>query len=251
MKDTSSTTEYFQARMDHELLAGETLRWIGQPRPARMARQDWSYSVFGLVWLGIVIFMYSQFSQSFIRPTAFSRTTAFSQFNSVFQLILGLFFLVGLGIILSPLWRAYMATQTVYGITDRRFIIIKDYGIQALGFLLHRSVISYGEQEIDRIERREMAGGYGDLIIGYETRTRRHRSSSGFSRTSTYRVPIGLFGIPNVREVEALVLETFLPKRGMMTVQMQRDRGVDLPPKRPPTPDEAWRDKYGDDWANR
>lgn len=65
-------------------------------------------------------------------------------------------------------------------------------------------MVSYGERDIERIERRDKGNGKGDIVIGYEERVRRSRNG-----THRYTVPVGLFGVENVREVEALMLETF------------------------------------------
>jgi hypothetical protein len=97
---------------------------------------------------------------------------------------------------LQPVFHYIMALRTIYAITNRRIITLKKG--------LNTQVVSFGERDIDRIERRDRSNGKGDIIIGYEERVRRTKNG-----THRYNVPIGLFGIDNVREVEALLLETF------------------------------------------
>jgi hypothetical protein len=255
----NAVTPHFQALVEQELLSGETLKWVGQPQPFRMARQHLVTSLFSIVWLGMVIFMYTQLTGNMLRPRSFGgMSSGFSSFASIFQLVLALFFVIGLGMLFSPLINAFLAMQTVYAITNRRMLTVKEYGISALNLVFNRSVISYGEKDIQRVERRDYGGDVGDVIIGYETRTRRSRSSSGMYRTSTYTVPIGLLGVHNVREVEALVLETFLrdddavpdkPKKPAAPLPAAApDEPNDTPPKVNPS-----RGKGGDfeDWRER
>lgn len=267
----NTLSPHFQTLVEQELLSGETLKWVGQPQPFRMARQHITTALFSIVWLGMIIFMYSQLTSNFMRPSrsSFGTSSGFSSFASIFQLVLFGFFLIGLGMLFSPLINAFLATQTVYAITNRRMVTIKEYGISVLNLIFNRSVISYGEKDIQRVERRDYGGDVGDVIIGYETRTRRSRSSGGRYRTSTYTVPIGLLGVHNVREVEALVLETFLrdddtpdkPKKpaaplpaaaqtkpASPTTAAAPDEPNDTPPKVSPSPG-----KYDDyvDWRER
>jgi hypothetical protein len=95
------------------------------------------------------------------------------------------------------------ARRTVYAVTDRRALVISG--------LLSRSVQSYGAGDIEFIKRTMRGDDVGDLIFRYEIR----RGAASYGGTvvgvQSDSVPVGFFAIPHVREVEALMLETFKP----------------------------------------
>lgn len=182
-----------------ELRRGEHLLWVGQPSPVRLAMQKLPTLLFGILWTAAIIFMSNMVGWSF------SSSGNFGSFSMIFTVLLGIFFLIGVGMLVSPLWNYFKATRTIYAVTDQRAMIIEQ--------LLSTSVKSYSDDDIQFIERRTSIGDTGDVIFARETRTRRSRSSSGFSRTRTYNVDIGFFGIPEPREVEQILLDNFRTKR--------------------------------------
>ena len=193
------------------LSPGERLYWVGRPNPIRLMRNNLMRPLFGLFWVGMVYFMFTQFS-SF--GSGFR--SAPSGFMTFFQLLLGVFFLVGLGMIFSPLWNYVKAHFTVYALTDERAMIISRLPI--------RSIKSYSARSIDKVERRG-TDDEGDVIFGSETRTYTNNSRNnqggvninfgeggtnvnfGNNRTRTVTVPIGFLGIQQPREVENLLLD--------------------------------------------
>jgi hypothetical protein len=210
-----------------ELLAGEHVKWAGRPDPMRLASKDLWRSVVGVMALLFLLIVMAG-------PVAFmsvsSSVTSVSQGTTtgtggpmmeviqhgpmggpsfgVFSLIPVLIGLVFLGIVLSfilrPLTRFLEARQTRYAITNRRVLIVDG--------LFSRRVHSFGADDIERIERRGRGNGYGDLILGYETRTRYTRSNvTNMHHRRDYRQPYGLMAVPDVRQVEAILLDTFRP----------------------------------------
>ena len=194
---------------------GERLYWVGRPNPMRLARRNLTRPLFGLFWTAMVYFMFTQvrsFGSGFRSPFS----SSFSNFATIFQLMLGVFFLIGLGMIFSPLWNYLKARFTVYALTDERALIINRLPTQ--------NVRSYSTRNIDKVERRG-SEFEGDVIFGSETRTYTYNNRNnqggininfsdggtnvnfGGDRTRTVTIPIGFFGITQPREVENLILD--------------------------------------------
>ena len=192
------------------LSGGERLYWVGSPNPLRSMRSNLTRPLFGLVWMGMVYFMFTKFS-SF--NTGFRSSN--SSFTMIFQLILGVFFIVGLGMIFSPIWNYIKARFTVYALTDERALIINRFPSQ--------SVRSYSARNFQKVERYG-TDEEGDVIFGSETHTYtdHHNNRGGVNitfgedganvnmggtRTRTVTTRIGFFGISQPREVENLLLD--------------------------------------------
>ena len=215
-----------------ELLAGEYVKWAGKPDPMRLASKDLWNSV---IWIALLLFMLIVMAG----PVAFMSVSSSAVMVSeaipsgpggpmtgdpmmdvvqhspmggpafgVFSLVPIVIGLVVLGIVMSlilrPLTRFLEAQRTRYAITNRRVLIVNG--------LFSRRVQSIGGEDIERIERRGRGDGYGDLILGYETRTRYiHSNVSNMHHRRDYREPYGLLAVPDVRQVEAVLLDTFRP----------------------------------------
>jgi len=206
-----SDTSSFRPVAEAALSPGERLYWVGRPNPMRSMRSNLTRPLFGLLWTGMVYFMFTKFS-SF----GSSFRSSSSGFATIFQLVLGVFFLIGLGMIFSPLWNYIKARFTVYALTDERALIISR--------LPSQSVRSYSARNFEKVERRG-TDQEGDVIFGSETRTYTDSSRNnqggvnisfgeggtnvnvGGARTRTVTIPIGFFGITQPREVENLLLD--------------------------------------------
>lgn len=198
MTDQFTSEQY--NRIEDELLDGEELLWAGRPTPFRAMGS--SSLISAGVALGMLLLVQGIIFGS--RSMTFSATTSMPMmgpppaFFTLFTLIILLVFAV---VLLSPLWQLLNAYKTIYAITDRRILILDG--------VLSQTTTTYSADDIERIERRSYGNGRGDIIFRHETRAHRYRSSAGFRRTRYYTQPIGLFGIPNVKEVERLMLVTF------------------------------------------
>ncbi|NLX09817.1 MAG: hypothetical protein GXY36_09195 [Chloroflexi bacterium] len=200
--------------VEPELFEDEELLWAGRPRPARLAMKSLPTFLFGGFWLMIVLFIFGV--QGFVFYSGGFSPRVFVGPGMCFGLIIPFFLLIGVGMLLAPLWGYYKGSRTVYALTDRRVIVIEPSWTT--------SVKSYGPQDIDFIERRTHGDGSGDIIFAYEERRRRSRGAGGHYRTRTYTVPIGLFGIPDAFEVEALMLDTFRPGEADYSSKPKRKR---------------------------
>ena len=160
-----------------EMRPGERLIWADRPAPGRMALAGLPVTLFGAVFGGFALFWIAG---------AASMTPADSGVFAFFPLFGVPFLLVGLGIMLTPVWIWLGAKKTIYAISSDRLVIIKGNRVQ-----------SFEPDEIDELERRETSDGRGDVIFSRDLV--RSRSRRG-SRTRVRK--IGFFGIPEVRRVE-------------------------------------------------
>ena len=176
-------------QVESELLAGEELLWIGQPNRLRMLVKNPLQAGAGLI-TGLVLAAFFAGVFVFVSETGGN--------DSSLPWILAAVLLMSLVSLLSSPVRNYLkAGRTIYAITDRRALIISG--------ILSQSVQSYGKNDIQFIERKKHGGNTGDIIFDREHHTRERM----YGGPSSYSVPVGFLSIPNVREVEALMLETF------------------------------------------
>jgi hypothetical protein len=106
--------------------------------------------------------------------------------------------LVGLGIILAPLWAFLRGGNTVYAVTNQRVMIITGGG--------NRSVKSLTPADIVSVEHRERPDGSGDILIVTNAITRSNNNLAS-------PVKVALCGIPNVKQVvqQVMTLHTQRP----------------------------------------
>lgn len=177
-----------------ELQNGEELLWVGKPMPLRvvLASSELISGLVGVVMIIIFFIVFSSFYASFRMPSSFN--SSFNSPFSFFSLFPLIFVAVGAFTIGRPIYAFFMATRTLYGLTDQRALIITQT-------FSGKKVESYTES--DQIERTEIANGKGDLVFD--------RTHTRYRRKGGYRVrtrKIGFFGIENVREVEAMMLRS-------------------------------------------
>jgi hypothetical protein len=177
-----------QLRAQSELQPGESLNWTGVADPARAAVTALPAALFGIPFAGFAAFWIN---------TAYHGTHAMNKsgnsFAGAFSLfpLFGIpFLLVGLGIILAPLWAYLKGRTTVYAVTNQRVMIISGSGT--------RSVKSCTPADIVSVDHRERADGSGDVLIRTNAVTRTNNSLS--------QVTVGLFGVSNVKEVARQVM---------------------------------------------
>src|SRR5258707_1358605 len=172
-----------QLRAQSELQSGESLYWTGTADPRRAALSALPASIFGIPFAGFALFW---ITQAYHATSAMSKSdNAFAKGFAVFP-IFGLpFFLVGLGIILAPLWAFLKGANPVYAVTNQRVMIIPGGG--------NRSVKSYTPADIVSVEHRERPDGSGDIAI----------TTNAVARSNNLVSPlkVALCGIPNVKQV--------------------------------------------------
>lgn len=160
-----------------EMRPGERLIWADRPAPGRMVLSGLVLTAFGSVFAGFAAFWIAG---------AASATSGDSGVFAFFPLFGIPFLLVGLAIMLAPLWIWMSAKKTIYAISSDRLVII-----------MGRRVRSFEPDEIDSLERREKADGSGDIIFRRDL-VRSHSRHHGRTRERK----IGFIGIPEVRRVE-------------------------------------------------
>jgi hypothetical protein len=179
-----------QLRAQSELQSGESLYWTGTANPARAALSALPASLFGIPFAGFALFW---ISQAYHATSAMSKSShnAFVSGFRVFPLFGLPFLIVGLGIVLAPLWAFLKGSSTVYAVTNQRVMVITGNGT--------RSVKSYTPVDILAVQHRERPDGSGDILI----------MTNGITRTGnnmTSQVQISLCGVPNVKQVAQQVL---------------------------------------------
>jgi hypothetical protein len=180
-----------------ELASDEKLLWCGKPTPQRAfwaASLIWFFAVpwtaFALFWMWMAAGMASGMA------SGMGERTVSPGFNVRFLFpLFGLpFVFIGLGLLSTPFWAYRKAVKTVYGITNKRLLIIADTGKS-------RSVDSYGSDNIGDIKRTERPDKSGDLTFAQRTT----KNSEGSQHTAN----ISFIGVPEVRRVEELLRATF------------------------------------------
>ena len=169
--------------VEDELDEGERIAWMAQPRPGRFALRALPAVVFGIPWTAFAIFWMCGAS-GFEMPD-------FAEGFDLFPLFGIPFVLIGLAMLLSPLWMWRRAGRTIYAITDRRAILF--------GGGLTRNIRSFSPASLGKLRRRQRSDGSGDIILYEET----SRDSDGDTR----RTSVGFFAIPDVRDVEQMLRE--------------------------------------------
>ncbi len=163
---------------------GEHVVWCGRPDPLRLAATTIPSVIFGVPWTAFSVFwIYA--ASGFTFPPDISEGGF-----SLFPLFGVPFVLIGLGMLLSPLYKFYQAGKTLYIITDKSARIVIDGN--------SKSVRTFSGSDLKSLRRTEKSDGSGDLLFS--------KDISVFSkgrRTSS----VGFFGIPNVRFAEQSLLK--------------------------------------------
>lgn len=177
-----------QLRAQSELQSGENIYWTGTADPGRAALAALPASLFGIPFAGFALFWingaYHATSHISKRPDAFAKGFSF------FPLFGLPFLVVGLGIVLAPLWAYLKGRSTVYAVTNQRILVISGGG--------SRSVKSYTPADIVSVEHRERPDGSGDIVI--------LTNAVMSTRNSISQVKVALCGVPNVKQVAQQVL---------------------------------------------
>ncbi|MEM9294898.1 MAG: hypothetical protein AAGA57_03775 [Planctomycetota bacterium] len=169
------------AAVEAELEPEETVLWFAQPSPGRMVKKALPVLVFAIPWTACAVFfttaalgMHGHLQKS---PPAWT------------AIIGGIFLLFGLLMFFAPYGAYQLAKKSGYVITDRRALLIE------AGATLR--VRTFGPEKLDETERKQRDDGSGDLILDRETYT----GPKGQTRTRE----VGFYGVPDVREVEAIL----------------------------------------------
>lgn len=184
-----------QLRAQSELQPGESLCWTGTADPRRAALMALPAGLFGIPFAGFALFW---IAAAYHGTQGISRSSnSFTHAFSFFPLFGVPFLLVGLGVILTPLWVYLKGLSTVYAVTNQRIMIITGGN--------SRSVKSCTPADIVSVDHRERPDGSGDVLIRTTAQTRTNNSIS--------QVTVGLFGVSNVKEVARQVMNLHTQQR--------------------------------------
>jgi hypothetical protein len=196
--DAANLTPEQEQRVLAELGPGESLVWIGQPRPDLMARGSCVlvgmgvfFLVFSVIWIGATLFMSNQFA---------AQAGAVGAISMLFSACGLPFVAVGIFMLSAPVWMRNRARRTIYALTDRRAIVWE------AGWFGSTMTRSYTRAALGNLSRDERADGAGDLI--FQEFVTLSTNSDGYRTSQLNRR--GFLGINHVREVEQLVRQTLL-----------------------------------------
>jgi hypothetical protein len=164
-----------------QLEPGERLLWHGKPDPRRGLLAMIPIVLFAIPWTGFAVFWTAAASGLLFEDSRPGWISLFALFGVPF-------ILVGLGMLTSPYWSYKKAQRTVYALTSRRAMIITGRST--------KKVESYTGNDIGIVARTERPNGTGDVLFA----TIEGKKSSQ---------KVGFIGIPDVRRVERLLLDTF------------------------------------------
>lgn len=181
-----------------ELADGEVVKWYGQPRPWALARSALPTFLFGIPFFGFAVFWESM---ALLSATASPKHATASGSPDAIKWFFPLwgvpFLLIGLGMLLSPVWLRLRAARTLYVFTNRRVIVMTGTVLGA------RKIRSFQPDSLGAMSRTERSDGSGDLVFANVPLLMQPRNS-----TRTRTRPEGFMGIERVRDVERLVRQT-------------------------------------------
>ncbi len=201
-----------EALLYAELEPEERIIWSG--KPAQGAKNSNSptvvfiilASVFGGIGIAMLVVGFILLS--------IGRTKDATAAMTVMLILGGTFFSLAIMFSLFAIFLRFPLSGLTYAITDRRIISINSGNM--------RVVTSYGKADISSITRLERQDGTGDILFGQNKMggsgyNYGYQYNASGTSTNTYgprtsgalRSSGSLIGIPNVREVEHIILRTF------------------------------------------
>lgn len=182
-----------------ELTTGERLLWSGRPNRGIILRvSDWFSLLFGIFWLGFVIFW---------------MWGAASSGAPIFFILFGVpFFLVGLFLVGGRfILDAFQKRKMVYAVTSQRVLILQG--------VINRSVRSINLRALPEILLSVRSNGSGSILFGQASPYGQAYRSMGW---------MGMPGmtafenIPNVRQVHEIILRAQREAGDYSSDQVQR-----------------------------
>jgi hypothetical protein len=181
----ASLPPQLRAQVESELEPGETIAWIDQPIPGRLARRTLPIMLFAIPWTGFAIFWTTMAAWG--THSAQQGVGIFSCFP-----LFGVpFILVGFGMLSSPYWAYRRARRTVYVLTERRAIIF------AAGWRGSITARSFEPRMLADIRRKQYADGSGDIIFAQDLQY----SSQGRPNSTD----VGFLGVRDARAAEQML----------------------------------------------
>lgn len=170
---------------------GERIQWLGQPKPSAAFRSATPVWLMGVPWSALTFTIFGALVLAVFFGKAPVRVIPQWEYAAMGAALIftGAFALVGLGMLLAPIWAWWKARHTVHVITDKRLATLTTGRSTRI-----RSVLPH---QLLRFERKERADHSGSLriVTGYA------KDSDG-DRTEFSE---DLVGIPDVSKVEQLL----------------------------------------------
>lgn len=196
--NSSSGTELprdLRDALGKELWRDERLLWTGQPgKSLTNNASSWGAFVFGIPWTAFAVFwtvMAFTMTQSTGTPLAMK----------IFFPLFGLpFVAVGVGMLASPFLSGNKQNKFIYAVTDKRVILMH--------LAKNMQIRSYTPRNPNYYQSVTRADGSGDLTFAP---TFQHGTNVALGNMAASQIAMPVFyGIPNVRQVESLLRETFV-----------------------------------------
>lgn len=179
----NSISPWLEDLVKQELEPGERIIWSETPKPRFFTPGSSATFAFAVVW--------TLFSAFWIAGASGFQMPQFNRGEDLFPLFGVPFLLIGIGMLLTPIYTYRNAFKTVYVLTDRRAITFVG------GFRI--AVRSFLPRELTTVYRKQGRDGSGDVIFN----AKRWKDSEG----SSHSEEIGFLGIDDVRSVEQLLKE--------------------------------------------
>jgi hypothetical protein len=179
--------------VDRELTSGESVAWVGQPIPSRLARAMLPSVLFGIPWTAFAIFWT-------VMASGAPRQSGSSGWLWVFPLWGVPFILIGFGMLSSPYWVLRRARRTAYVLTNQRAIVM------SIGWRGKTAIRSFEPDALKDLRRNERSDGSGDLIFAEDVSP----GNRGRDRVTN----AGFLAIKEVKNVEEQVRQLIRKKMG-------------------------------------
>ena len=172
-----------------EVRAGEQVTWVGTPHPLRYGLLALPVFVSGLVIAGFSAFILAGvFDFQWPDPVWKFEPLAWGGLAGM---------LLGLGMMLWPLWLVFKAARTIYVITNQRAIIFD-------GGLFATVVRSFEADRLRDLRRRQYRDGSGDVIFD--------KACDQIETTGPADSTAGFYAVADVRSVERAVRRLTAPE---------------------------------------
>lgn len=171
MNNHANISTQLNTAIKNELDRGEVIKWLSKPQPRFFSPKVRGVFLFAFPWTAFSLYWMIIAGQS----------------DNILFTMIGLpFLLIGLGMLLTPVWSYYKSTKTAYVITNKRAITFEG-GISV-------TIRSYTPEKLHNIYRVERKNGVGDVIISF----REWRDSRGAVR----KEELGFLNIKNPHDIE-------------------------------------------------
>jgi hypothetical protein len=164
---------------NRELEAGEGVKWMGMPQPRFFTTYSKGAFLFAIPWTAFALF--------WVAGAAGFQIPDFKDGFAIFPLFGLPFVLLGIWMLLTPLFVYLNARKTLYMITDKRAVVFEGGS--------NTTIRSFEPEQLNEIIRKERNNGLGDLVFKRE-----------FSQKSLIK-DIGFINIEDSKEVERKIKE--------------------------------------------